>query len=99
MYGAAYAQSQGFAASSGWETILLLLATFGIFYFMLIRPQQKKEKQRVAMINSLQKGDKVMTSGGMFGVVTNIKDDVVTLKIGTNTNADFTKVSIQAKIS
>jgi len=70
-----------------------------IFYFLLIRPQQKKEKQRVGMINNLQKGDKVVTAGGMHGVVVAVKDDIITLKVATNTNIDFVKSSIQAKIS
>ncbi|HPS57476.1 MAG TPA: preprotein translocase subunit YajC [Spirochaetota bacterium] len=102
MFGtAAYAQAQGSsgAAGGGMGTILLLVVTFAIFYFLLIRPQQKKEKERLAMVNSIQKGDKVLTSGGMYGVVQSVNNDVVVLKVGTNTNIEFVKGAIQAKVS
>lgn len=102
MFGtAAYAQAQGSsgAAGGGISTILLLVATFAIFYFLLIRPQQKKEKDRQAMVNSIQKGDKVLTSGGMYGVVVSVNNDVVVLKVGNNTNIEFVKGAIQAKVS
>lgn len=99
MFGAAYAQGQGSAGSGGWLSLVPIVLMILIFYFLLIRPQQKKEKQRQAMINGLQKGDKVVTAGGMHGVIVGVKDDVVTLKVASNTNIDFVKSSIQAKIS
>ena len=100
MLGTAYAQGQGAAGSGGgWLSLVPILLMILIFYFLLIRPQQKKEKQRLSMINNLQKGDKVITAGGMHGVIVSVKDDVVTLKVATNTNIDFVKSSIQGKIS
>ena len=53
-----------------------------IFYFLLIRPQQKKQKQLEAMIKAIQKGDNVVTTGGLHGKVTGVTDDVLTLDIG-----------------
>ncbi len=99
MFGAAYAQGQGATGSGGWLSLVPILLMILIFYFLLIRPQQKKEKQRQAMINNLQKGDKVLTAGGMHGVIVAVKDDVVTLKVASNTNIDFIRSSIQAKVS
>jgi preprotein translocase subunit YajC len=99
MFGTAYAQGQGVAGSGGMGSIILILLTFVIFYFLLLRPQQKKEKQRQNMINNLKNGDKVLTSGGMYGVVTGIKDDIITVKIASNTNVDFVKNAIQMKVS
>lgn len=99
MYGLAYAQGQGAATGGGWVSLVSIILMILIFYFLLIRPQQKKEKQRVEMINSLRKGDKVITAGGMYGVVVDVKEDVVTLKVANNTNIDFVKNSIQAKVS
>ena len=58
---------------------------FVIFYFMLILPQQKKQKQQKAMMESLKKGDKVITSSGIWGTVTNLGKDTVTLQISDNT--------------
>ena len=54
----------------------------GIFYFLLIRPQQKKQKQLDSMIKAIEKGDNVVTSGGLHGKVTGVTDDVLTLDIG-----------------
>ena len=54
----------------------------GIFYFLLIRPQQKKQKKLEKMIKAIEKGDSVVTSGGLHGKVTGVTDDVLTLDIG-----------------
>jgi preprotein translocase subunit YajC len=54
----------------------------GIFYFLLIRPQQKKQKQLETMIKAIEKGDNVVTSGGLHGKVAGVTDDVLTLDIG-----------------
>jgi len=59
-----------------------LILMVGIFYFLLIRPQQKKEKQRLEMIRSLKKGDRIVTSGGILGTVLGVKEDVVVIKVG-----------------
>ncbi|MBN2038626.1 MAG: preprotein translocase subunit YajC [Spirochaetes bacterium] len=72
-----------------------------IFYFLLIRPSQKKEKLRKKMIDEIQKGDKVLTTGGIYGTVVNLKPEegIVVLKIGDNTKVEFAKSAVQAKIS
>ena len=84
---------------SAWMSFVPIVLMIVIFYFLLIRPQQKKEKERVAMINSLKNGDKVLTASGIYGIVTGIKDDIVTVKVASNTNIEFAKSAIQAKIS
>jgi preprotein translocase subunit YajC len=101
MFGTAYAQGMGVpgGGANNWFSIALIGSMFIIFYFLLIRPQQKKEKQRQAMINSLKVGDKVLTISGIYGVVTAIKDDIITLKVSSNTNVEFSKSAMQAKIS
>lgn len=70
-----------------------------IFYFLLIRPQQKKEKERKNMITALKQGDRVLTAGGLYGIVDSFKEgDVVVLKISGNTKAEFTRNAIQVKL-
>lgn len=59
-----------------------LILIFVIFYFLIIRPQQKREKERKNMLESLREGDEVVTIGGIFGRILNIKDEVVTLEVG-----------------
>jgi preprotein translocase subunit YajC len=87
MESVAWAQATG-GSGSGSGTILSLVPfvlIFVIFYFMLILPQQKKQKQQKAMMESLKKGDKVITASGIWGTVTNLGKYTVTLQISDNT--------------
>ena len=72
-------------ASGGGQSALLnivpLIFMFGIFYFLLIRPQQKRAKEHRSLLSNLKEGDQVITSGGIYGRITGIRDDRVTLEI------------------
>ncbi len=63
-------------------TFLPLVLIFVVFWFMLIRPQRKKDKQVKEMLNNLKAGDRVCTIGGIYGTIVGIKDDTVTLSVG-----------------
>jgi len=92
MESVAWAQGIG-GGGSGAGTILSLVPfvlIFIIFYFLLILPQQKKQKQQKAMLDALKKGDKVVTASGIWGTVTNLGKETVTLQI-----ADNVKIRIQ----
>jgi preprotein translocase subunit YajC len=94
------AQGNGAQGGSQWMSLLPILLMILIFYFLLIRPQQKKEKDRKAMISSIKKGDKVLTIGGIYGIVSDFKgDDIVIVKIGEGTKVEITRSAIQSKIS
>lgn len=97
VYAQAAAKSQGVTS---WHSLVPILLMVAVFYVLLILPQQKKEKDRKKMINSLQKGDRVVTVGGIYGEVTGVKEneDVVVLKVSENTRVDFTRSAIQNKI-
>jgi len=71
-----------------------LLLMFAIFYFLLIRPQQKKAKEHRSMVASLKKGDRVVSSGGLHGVVTGLTDDVVTIEIAPKVRVKVSRGSI-----
>ncbi len=72
-----------------------IILMFAIFYFLLIRPQQKKQKELQAMITQLKKGDKVVTSGGILGVISSIQDDYVVLAVGdSDTKIEILKSAI-----
>ncbi len=73
---------------------LPLIIIFAIFYFLLIRPQQKKAKQHREMINALKKGDKVITSGGIYGVVDSVGNGTITVKIAENVKIKLGKAYI-----
>ena len=82
----AYAQASGAAGQS--ETLLTFLpmiAIFVVFYFLLIRPQQKKQKEARAMLDALEKGNEVVTAGGILGRIVKLDDQYVTVEIAPNT--------------
>jgi preprotein translocase subunit YajC len=66
------------------ELILPLLLMFGIFYFLLIRPQQKKAKEHKNMVGALSKGDEIITNGGLLAKITDVDDNFLTCSISTN---------------
>ena len=65
----------------GIETMLPFILIFAVIYFLMIRPQKKQEKVRQAMLAQINKGDKVVTNGGIHGTVSNITDDTITLRV------------------
>jgi preprotein translocase subunit YajC len=71
----------GGGGGSQWMSFLPIILIFGIFYFLLIRPQQKRAKDHRALLSSLKVGDQVLTNGGIYGRVTGLRDDVLTLEI------------------
>ncbi len=88
----AYAQAAGGAGGGGGlEAMLPLVRIFVVFYFLLIRPQQKKAKEHKAMLGAVRRGDKVVTGGGIIGTVSKVNDDTeITVEI-----ADGIKVRVQ----
>ena len=98
MIDAVFAQAAAPAAPSAQEQMLHMVAilaiTVGIFYFMIIRPQQKRQKETDEMLKSIRKGDRVLTTGGIFGVVVGTKDDVVVLKVSDDVKMEFSRSSI-----
>lgn len=76
------------------STILMMAALVAIFYFFLIRPQNKKQKETQKMLDALKKGDKVVTIGGIHGIVSSVKDKIVTLKVGGDTKIEFSRSAI-----
>lgn len=77
----AYAQAAGAPSGGGLGQILILVVFVAIFYFMLIRPQQKRMKEQQAMLAKLANGDEVVTSGGILGRITEVGDSFVTLEV------------------
>jgi preprotein translocase subunit YajC len=87
----AWAQASAPSSSSSQLAPLLMMVVFiGIFYFLLIRPQQKKAKDHQAMLSKLSVGDEVVTSGGILGRVTDVGDTFVTIEI-----ADSVRIKVQ----
>src|SRR5690606_18810187 len=74
--------------------ILPFVLMFAVFYFLLIRPQQKKTKTRNMMLSQLKKGDKVTTIGGLHGTISEITDDTIVLRVNDTTKMTFERSAI-----
>ncbi|MNO71412.1 preprotein translocase subunit YajC [compost metagenome] len=92
-----------YAATTGGGSILGLVGPFVlmfvVFYFLLIRPQQKKTKTRNAMLKALKKGDKIVTIGGLHGTIMEISDDIVVLRVNDVTKLTFDRGSISHSVA
>jgi preprotein translocase subunit YajC len=98
--GAPPQQGGGAAGGSGnlLFTLLPFVLIFAIFYFLVIRPQAKRQKETVKMLDSLKQGDRVVTSGGLFGTVAGVKDNVVVLKVADQVRVEVAKSAITAVV-
>src|SRR5271170_1778189 len=87
--------AQAGGGSMGWLSIAPLIFIFGIFYFLLILPQQRRQKKWTAMLDSLKTGDKIVTTGGLRGTIMALKDDSVHLRVPPNNLVlEVTKASV-----
>lgn len=92
--------AQGGGGTGGlMEMMPLMLVMFAIVYFLMIRPEQKKQKQRKLMIEEMKKGDKVLTVGGIRGSISSIKNDIVLVKIAENTVVEMNKSAVSTVIT
>jgi len=80
-------------------SIIPLVLVLAVFYFVLILPERKKQKQRQKMLDALKKGDRVMTSSGMYGTVISCTNEIVVLQAADNVRLRFARSSIQAVIT
>lgn len=78
----------------GYEGIIMLVAMFAIFYFLLIRPQQKRAKQHKQLIEGLKVGDQVVTAGGLHGKVAALQDTIVVVEVATGVKIKVNRASI-----
>ena len=76
------------------STLIMFGAIFAIFYFMIIRPQQKIAKVQKAMLEAIQKGDKVVLTGGMHGTIAGLEDKTVLVDVGNNVKIKFERTAI-----
>ncbi len=76
------------------STLVFFALIFVVFYFMILRPQQKRAKERQKMLDSIKKGDKVVTSGGMHGKVVNVDETTVLLDVGDNIKLKFDRSAV-----
>jgi preprotein translocase subunit YajC len=94
LVGEAWAQGAG-GGGGGFESILLIVAMFAVLYFLMIRPQMKRAKEHRAMVDALQKGDEVITAGGVLGRINKVSESYLTLEIASNVEIHVQRASVQ----
>jgi len=88
-------QADGTQGGGGsWISFLMFPAIIAIFYFLIIRPQNKKQKETQKMLENLKKGDRVVTIGGIHGVIQSVKEQSVIVKIDDNVKVEFSRSAI-----
>lgn len=92
----AFAMAGNTAAQGGnpYQPIIMMVAMFAIFYFLLIRPQQKRAKQQKEMMNSLQVGESVVTAGGLHGTISALEEGAVVVEIASGVKITVNRSSI-----
>ena len=102
MISIAYAMGQGGGAggagAGGFSAFVPLILMFVIFYFLLIRPQQKRTKQHREMINNLKAGDRIVTGGGIHGRVTAVSDTVLTVEIADKVRVKVNRANVSGVV-
>ena len=81
---------------NGWSSIIMIVLMFVVIYFFMIRPQQKRQKEIKKFRDSIKNGDKVITAGGIYGKVKDVKETTITLEIADNVRITIDKNSVYA---
>jgi preprotein translocase subunit YajC len=88
----------GFGGAGGYQALIPLLLMFAVFYFILIRPQQKKQRGHREMLDALKTGDQIVTVGGMYGTIVDMGETKVKIKIAENVKVDVARSSIASRL-
>jgi len=89
--------AEGEGGGFDWTIIIFLVLIFAIFYFLLIRPQRKRQKQQRELMEELKRGDKVITAGGIYGVIESVSEDSILMKVESGATMRVSKSSVALK--
>ena len=95
MISEAWAQAPAAGAGGGMESIFLIVAMFAVLYFLMIRPQMKRAKEHKTMVEGLQKGDEIVTAGGVLGRISKVGEAHVSLEIAPNVEIQVQRAAVQ----
>ena len=91
------APAEGAEGGFNWTIIIFLVLIFGVFYFLMIRPQRKKQKEHQQLTSELRRGDRVITAGGIYGEIETVSDESVVIKVESGTTMRVAKNSVALK--
>ena len=89
--------TEGEEGGFDWTIIIFLVLIFAVFYFLLIRPQRKRQKEQQHLMEELKRGDKVITSGGIYGVIESVSEDSILIKVESGATMRVSKSSVALK--
>ena len=89
--------AEGEGGTSIWTMLIFVVLLFGLMYFVMIRPQRKRQKEHQQLIEELKRGDRVVTAGGIYGVIESISEDSVTIKVESGATMRVAKGSVSLK--
>lgn len=84
---------------SMFSTLIMFALIIGIFYFMILRPQQKKQKERQKLLEAIKKGDKIVTAGGLYGTIAGLDDKTVLIQVADNVKMKFERSAIASVVN
>jgi preprotein translocase subunit YajC len=90
-------EGEGSSSTSTIYMIVFLVLIFAMFYFLMIRPQRKRQKEHQRMMEELRKGDRVITAGGIYGVIENVSEDTIVIKVESGATLRLAKGSVALK--
>ena len=88
---------EGAEGGFDWTIIIFLALIFGVFYFLMIRPQRKRQKEHQQLMEELKRGDKVVTAGGIYGVIESLSDDSIVIKVESGATMRVSRSSVALK--
>jgi len=91
------APAEGQTGGFDWTLIAMMAVLFGVFYFLMIRPQRKRQKEQQKMLESIKKGDKVITAGGIFGTIESVDEDSMVVRVESGATIRMLKNSVMVK--
>jgi len=97
MAGCTLPATEGEEGGFDWTIIIFLVLIVAVFYFLLIRPQRKRQKQQQQLMEELKRGDKVITAGGIYGVIDSVSEDSIIIKVESGTTMRLAKSSVALK--
>jgi len=89
--------TEGGEGGFNWSIIIFLVLIFGVMYFIMIRPQRKRQKEHEQLVEELKRGDRVVTAGGIHGVVESLSEDSVVIKIESGATMKVSRGSVATK--
>ena len=97
LIGGCIPQDEGAEGGFDWSILIFIALIFGVFYFLMIRPQRKRQKEHDELMLELRRGDKVITSGGIYGVIESLSDESVVMKIESGVTIRIARSSVMGR--